>query len=284
LYWREHPHKGKYLPPIAIRGFPWEVFPGEVYVLDLGEDLLVQALRQSPFELFDQRVKIPVGPPGERMPEALTPGFLGMILGVIQFDGVVAWTTSLVQVAVFELLKTAHHSPHLRERRQAVAWLGKIFDAFFPDLSQHVSRREETLLPLLTNYENLHASVRPLQNDLRREGPARALLARFRDRLQDARIGLSDLRRWKSLGSRAVTLELLSRRVKTSPRTLGDLLVLAGKARATQEAWDGFRRFWDVRPESARLAVLPSISPYMPFTIPAPSHPSSPQSAPPQSS
>ncbi len=264
-YWRNHRDGTCYLPRVVIHGAPWEVGPDEIHVWDLDEeqlrtalteierlpdlyrDVLKQALAHAPAEpRFAER----------RVEEALRE---------IRRDRAIAWENPFVHWVIFEVLKIAWHSANLDERETAVRALKHLFGAFYPDLAQHVSWREETLLPLLQEYQELRDKVFPLHGKLRKEGPSGALLRDFR-RL-DRRLTMKNLRAFRRQPGRAVTLTILAGRHRPlKPKRLSELLTLAGKAWGIRQAWEQFQALLTELPlpEQERLS-----SAFAPFALPA---------------
>jgi len=158
----------------------------------------------------------------------------------IRFGRAEAFFNPLVVVVTYELLKTAHYSPRLEERRLALDRLVAVFGAFEPDLSQHISRRADQLVPRLEAYETLYAALDALLRDLRGQGPTTALVDQFRDRV-DPRVTRSDLKRWRRTSASTLALALVARRFRLRPKTLADQLTLARKAREIQTAWGEYQ-------------------------------------------
>ncbi len=253
-YWCEHPFEGKELPRIVTRGFPWEVFPDEIHFLDLDPALLQTGFRRARLDRvlreFGRAAKVQTG----SVP--VTEALVTAAITEIYYGRASAWWHPLVQWVIAELLKTVHHSPDLEERKEATDSLDDVFDAFLPDLSQHISRREDALIAELKAYEELYGKVEPLYADLVAQGVTRAFRACARDRL-DPRLDLSDLRQWRGKTVRDIALAMLAESRRVTPKTLSTRLTLARKARSVEEAWAGFRQRYETTPEMEHLALSP---------------------------
>ncbi len=260
-YWWVHPypgplvelHRAKYLPPIVFNCAPPEVRPEEIHVLDLDLPFLKEGASGG------LSGPLPDLPPEPSAPSPSLDFLIEWAIADIRFSH--GQTSSFFHPVVFhvltELLKTAHFSPHRENRKHAVAPLKDLFSAFMPDLSQHVSRRVETLLPRLDAYEGLVAELKPLHRRLQDEGLTRVLLAAVRDRI-NPRVTMADLRAWRvgSLSEMAITI--LAGREGLSPKTLTDQLTLARKARGIQDAWDRFRACHPLKVPGLAQALLGS--------------------------
>ncbi len=240
-FWWEHPLRGKYLPGIATRGTPWDLLPDEIHVLDLPTDLSRRALRESRL-LKDLAALASLGAgAGDPAPQvSISDQLVRAAIHEIHVGRAEAFFNPLVVFVTYELLKTAHYSANLDERRHALDRVVEVFVAFEPDLSQHLSRRGDQLVPRLQAYETLRAALDPLLDDLRRHGPTRALLAQFRLRVHP-RVTQTDLKRWQHGSASTIALALVARQSRLSPKTLADQLTLARKARDIEQAWGTYQ-------------------------------------------
>ena len=253
----DHPLRGKYLPGIATRGTPWDLLPDEIHVLDLPPDLSARALRESRFLKDLSALATPDAGAGDPAPPvSISDQLVHAAIHEIHFGRAEAFFNPLVVFVTYELLKTAHYSANLHERRHALDRVVEVFVAFEPDLSQHLVRRAEQLVPRLQAYEALQAALDPLLGDLRRQGPTRALLAQFRLRVHP-RVTQSDLKRWQQASSAStIALALVARQSRLSPKTLADQLTLARKARDIEQAWGKYQAAFP--PPAAGLQQPPS--------------------------
>jgi len=260
-YWSEHPLRGKYLPRIATRGLPWDLLPDEIHVLDLPPEQSRRALRESRF--LQDLSQLTSHPPEDRdgTPTlSISDELVSAAIHEIRFGRAEAFFNPLVVVVTYELLKTAHYSPRLEERRQAVGRLVAVFGAFAPDLSQHISRREDQLVPRLEAYETLSAALDPLLRDLRAQGPTTALVDQFRACV-DPRVTPSQLKRWSKTSASTLAMAVVAGRCRLSPKTLADQLTLARTARRIQNAWGNYQA---TIPPTAASAYDPSSPPSPP--------------------
>jgi hypothetical protein len=240
-FWWDHPLRGKYLPGIATRGTPWDLLPDEIHVLDLPPDLTARALRETRFLTDLSALATPGFGAGDPAPPvSISDELVRAAIHEIHYGRAEAFFNPLVVFVTYELLKTAHYSANLDERRHALDRVVAVFVAFEPDLSQHVSRRVEQLLPRLQAYEALQAALDPLLGGLTRHGPTRALLAQFRRRVHP-RVTQADLTRWHHASASTVALALVARQSRLSPKTLADQLTLARKAREIAQAWGQYQ-------------------------------------------
>jgi hypothetical protein len=240
-FWWDHPLRGKYLPGIATRGTPWDLLPDEIHVLDLPPEQSARALRESRFlKDLSTLASLDAGA-GDPAPQvSISDQLVLAAIHEIHVGRAEAFFNPLVVFVTYELLKTAHYSANLHERRHALDRVGEVFAAFEPDLSQHLSRRADQLVPRLQAYEALQAAVGPLLTDLRRQGPTRALLAQFLR--VHPRVTQSDLKRWQQASSvSTIALALVARQSRLSPKTLADQLTLARKARDIEQAWGNYQ-------------------------------------------
>jgi hypothetical protein len=256
-FWWDHPLRRKYLPGIATRGAPWDLLPDEIHVLDLPPELSGRALRESRFLRDLSALATPDAGAGDPAPQvSISDQLVLAAIHEIHVGRAEAFFNPLVVFVTYELLKTAHYSANLQERRHALDRVGDVFAAFEPDLSQHVVRRAEQLVPRLQAYEALQAALDPLLGDLRRQGPSRALLAQFRRRVHP-RVTQSDLKRWQQARSASmIALALVARQSRLSPKTLADQLALARKARDIEQAWGKYQAAFP--PPAAVLQQPPS--------------------------
>jgi hypothetical protein len=244
-YFRENPYRDKFLPRIADRGAPWEVLPDEIHIFDLPSEAIRTGL-QNAGPIFDslERVERMINLESTKEPEqpvAMTELLVNVLVDQIYAERALAWWNPFVQHAILELLKTAHYSPFLEERRQAAAWLREVFHAFMPDLSQHLERRDEQLLDRLQQYEDLYEKVAALHRDLKTLGRVTpGLLTRARQDV-DPRIRAVELRAWSLDTASDITLALLAEGLKISSATLADQLTQARRARRIQDSWNAVR-------------------------------------------
>jgi len=236
-FWWDHPLRGKYLPGIATRGTPWDLLPDEIHVLDLPPDLSGRALRESRLLKDLSELATPGFGAGDSAPPvSISDQLVRAAIHEIHVGRAEAFFNLLVVFVTYELLKTAHYSANLDERRHALGRVVEVFAAFEPDLSQHLSRRAEQLVPRLRAYEARQAALDPLLSDLRRHGSTRALLAQFRLRVHP-RVTQADLKRWQHASASTIALALVARQSRLKPKTLEDQLTLARKARDIEQAW-----------------------------------------------
>ena len=237
----DHPLRGKYLPGIATRGTPWDLLPDEIHVLDLPPEVSGRALRESRFLKDLSALATPDAGVGDPAPQvSISDQLVRAAIHEIHVGRAEAFFNPLVVFVTYELLKTAHYSANLLERRHALDRVVEVFAAFEPDLSQHLSRRAEQLVPRLQAYEALQAALDPLLGDFRRHGPTRALLAQFRLRVHP-RVTQTDLKRWQHGSASTIALALVARQARLSPKTLADQLTLARKARDIEQAWGKYQ-------------------------------------------
>jgi hypothetical protein len=240
-FWWEHPLRGKYLPGIATRGTPWDLLPDEIHVLDLSPDLSARALRETHFLRDLSALATPDAGAGDRAPQmSISDQLVRAAIHEIHIGRAEAFFNPLVVFVTYELLKTAHYSANVHERQHALDRVVEVFAAFEPDLSQHLSRRAEQLVPRLQAYEALQAALDPLLGDLRRHGPTRALLAQFRLRVHH-RVTMTDLKRWQQGSASTIALARVARQSRLSPKTLADQLTLARKVRDIEQAWGKYQ-------------------------------------------
>jgi len=262
-YWAQRPYNDKYLPRIATRGSPWEVSPDEIHFLDLPAPPLLQALHEVGIFEPLTKAKGAIEPPTQK--EAIE-WLVELVKLEIHHEAVVMWVHPITQVLIFKLLKTAHYSARLNERREAKRRLEDLLSGFVPDLSQHISRREENFIPLLNEYERLKTIVEPLHRDLKvAEAPITPILKRAQKDI-DPTITKSDLQRWRKRPPRDVVLEILSTHdlKRRSPRTLANDLSLAEKARKVHAAWEGVRAATGERQPHPLSSLLDSLPPRPP--------------------
>ncbi len=261
-FWGDQPLRGKYLPWIATRGTPANVLPDEIHVLDLPPELTRRALRESGLLAdLSALASSEAGAGGPAPQLSLSDALVKAAIHEIEFGRAEAFFNPLVVFVTYELLKTAHYSATLDERRHALDRLVAVFAAFEPDLSQHLSRRADQLLPRLEAYETRLAALDPLLRDLRRHGPTRALLAEFRRRVHP-RVTRSDLKRWQHSQASTIALALVAGQARLNPKTLADQLTLARKAREIEQAWGKYH---------AAFPPLVAVPPQPPSPSPPPS-------------
>jgi hypothetical protein len=209
--------------------------------LDLPPELSGRALRESRFLRDLSALATLDAGAGDPAPQvSLSDQLVRGAIHEIHVGRAEAFFNPLVVFVTYELLKTAHYSANLDERRHALDRVVEVFAAFEPDLSQHLSRRAEQLVPRLQAYEALQAALDPLLGDLRRHGPTRTLLAQFRLRVHP-RVTRADLKRWKQGSASTIALALVARQSRLRPKTLADQLTLARKARDTEQAWGKYQ-------------------------------------------
>ena len=241
-YYRQNPYRGKFLPRIADRGGPWDVLPDEIHILDLPSDVIRTGLQNAGPILASMERVFEAELDHEPKPSGVTPRLIvAALVDEIYAERAMAWWNPFVQVGILELLKTAHYSADLEERRQAADWLNEVFHAFMPDLTQHLERRDDVLMERLQQYEAKHAKVESVHRELktlRRVTPA--LLARARQDI-DPRLRKVELAAWIRKTASDVTLALLAPQFKITSATLSDQLTQARKARKIQDAWSVIR-------------------------------------------
>lgn len=241
-YWSDRPCEGKFLPRIVPWGSPWDVREDEISVLDLGIDQIRTVLRSPMFaEIRRFAEQYRTKPSVTRTLSAISDLWVAEAIQLIRFSPVTAIVHPVVLPVMSGLIRAMSFPANEKERRRAKILWRRMSRAWEPDRRrQRGGRRDIDVLLRLKKYEELYAKFEPLHSDLRRAGPLRKSLARFRDRV-DPRIDLSDLKHWAEMTASNAAIEWLAGLDHLSAKTFAEHLTLGRKARKIQQAWEGYR-------------------------------------------
>src|SRR5215467_9118197 len=248
---RREYRRGMVLPPIMIRGVPWDTLPTHIHVLDLSPEQIRQATPE-PSEVAQYAKALQHIGEGEAM------AFLhGAARSVIEQLGPWAVFDPVVLTPLFYWLVYAQHSPSKEEARRAAVAADSLLDALRPDLSRHVSRTSEELT---RSSDEALGRARQLRELLHGPLPLPAIRAKARDWF-GARVDDRDLRRWKSMTDADIAADLLRSETGLSKKAVRDLRRLAGQAEAVSTAWQEFGEHLKTRPEPDQRRVLGALPP-----------------------
>ncbi len=269
-YWAEREYRsGHFLPPVMIRGGPWDTFPDAVHLLDLDADRIRQALlgHIRGLEHLDPGALDKLS---EEPSDALV--LLGAATRLIHTLGPLAVFDRVVHVALYTWLMAAHYAPTKEAAEFGADAAAGLLDAFKPDLSRHVTRTPESLKELHGVFKDILEKADRVQQVLHAEGPTSRVLARARAEL-GPRISRSDLARWHRMGSRAIAIERLARVRHRSVKSTKEQLRLAEKSADIDEAWDEFLAYLRTLSEAQQQRIMSALPPLLSFPTPQPGSP-----------
>ncbi len=256
-YWAEHEYRpGAFLPPIMIRGVPWDTFPHAIHLLDLDVDRISTALEH--IQLLGSADPSAVRQLSEAPHDALL--LLGAAQSTIRTLGPLAVFDPGVHAALFTWLRTAHYAPTKEEAAVAAKAAAGLLDEFLPDLSRRMTRTPERLDEVQGVFKDLLKKVERVMHALRSQGPTTQVLSLARAELGPG-IARRDLAGWRRREARAVALERLAHARRGSVKALTEQLRLAEKAAAIDEAWEEFLTHLQTLPDAQQQAILTALPP-----------------------
>jgi hypothetical protein len=124
-----------------------------------------------------------------------------------------------------------------------------------------MTRTTEHLQALHTKFQEIFDITTQLVESLQKQGPTKPLLSWAKDRI-DPRTNEADLRRWHRMSSHAVAVDILSIRLKRSPKAIRDQVALGEKVVEIEDAWTSFGTYLRQLPKREQQRIEYALAPF----------------------